>query len=206
LAAEVLARPEWSADWEDQLIVKINRPANASLVGRTIADVARERGIEPIDAALDLIVEDGQFWVAPHIKLQDHLDQLMRHPLCVPVTDGMAAHPERHRALGIMPKTFGSFPLVLGSYVRERGVLSLAEAVRRMTSEPASRVGIADRGRLEAGAAADLVLFDPTTVGNRATEAGDPAAAPAGISRVMVNGHWALRDGLHTGVGAGRTL
>ncbi len=111
-----------------------------------------------------------------------------------------------HRELGIMPKTFGSFPLVLGSYVRERGVIGLAEAVRRMTSEPASRVGLADRGRLAAGAAADLVLFDPATVGNRATEDGDPAAAPAGIARVMVNGVWALIDGRHTGEGGGRTL
>lgn len=206
IADDLRANPQWSADWDDQLIVKINRPANAALVGRTIAEVARERGADPLETALDLVVEDGQFWVAPHIKLQAHLDALMRHPLCVPVTDGMAADPVAHRELGIMPKTFGSFPLVLGSYVRERGVIGLAEAVRRMTSEPASRVGLADRGRLAAGAAADLVLFDPATVGNRATEDGDPAAAPAGIARVMVNGAWALIDGRHTGVGAGRTL
>lgn len=203
---ELRANPQWSADWDDQLIVKINRPGNTGLVGRTIAQIARERGTDPIDTALDLVVEDGQFWVAPHIKLQAHLDALMRHPLCVPVTDGMAAHPVRHRELGIMPKTFGSFPLVLGSYVRERGVIDLPEAVRRMTSEPASRVGLADRGRLAAGAAADLVVFDPATVGNRATEDGDPAAAPAGIARVLVNGRWALIDGVHADVGAGRTL
>jgi N-acyl-D-amino-acid deacylase len=206
LADEIRAKPEWSADWDDQLIVKINRPGNEGLVGRTIAAIARERGADPLETALDLVVEDGQYWVAPHIKLQAHLDALMRHPLCVPVTDGMAAHPERHRSLGIMPKTFGSFPLVLGSYVRERGVITLAEAVRRMTREPAERVGLADRGRLEPGAAADLVLFDPDVVGNRATEAGDPAAAPAGIARVMVNGRWALAEGEHTGVGSGRVL
>jgi N-acyl-D-amino-acid deacylase len=206
IADELRANPQWSGDWEDQLIVKINRLGNVGLVGRTIAQVARDRGSDPLETALDLVVEDGQYWVAPHIKLQVHLDALMRHPLCVPVTDGMAAHPVRHRELGIMPKTFGSFPLVLGSYVRERGVITLPEAVRRMTREPADRMGLADRGRLEAGAAADLVLFDPDTVGNRAREDGDPAAAPAGISRVMVNGRWALVDGEHTGAGAGRTL
>ena len=204
IADELRANPQWSADWDDQLIVKINRPANVGLVGRTIAEIARERGSDPLETALDLVVEDGQYWVAPHIKLQAHLDALMRHPLCVPVTDGMAAHPVRHRTLGIMPKTFGSFPLVLGSYVRERGVLSLPEAVRRMTREPADRVGLADRGRLDAGAAADLVLFDPATVGNRATESGDPAASPAGIVRVLVNGRWALVDGVHAGCGGGR--
>ena len=123
LAAEIAADPDWSADWDDQLIVKINRPANVGLVGRSIGEIARERGQDPIETALDLVVEDGQYWVAPHIKLQDHLDRLMRHPLCVPVTDGMAAHPVKHRDLGIMPKTFGSFPLVLGSYVRDRGVI-----------------------------------------------------------------------------------
>lgn len=209
LADEIRAQPGWIADWDDQLIVKINRPANAGLVGRTIAEVARARGSDPIETALDLVVEDGQFWVAPHIKLQAHLDALMRHPLCVPVTDGMAAHPVRHRELGIMPKTFGSFPLVLGAYVRERGVLTLPEAVRRMTRAPADRVGLTDRGRLEPGAAADLVLFDPATVGNRATEDGDPAAAPAGIVRVLVNGRWALAEGVHaaeSGTRWGRTL
>ncbi len=209
LADEILAKPEWSADWDDQLIVKINRPANTALVGRTIADVARERGVEPVEAALDLVVEDGQYWVAPHIKLQAHLDAMIRSPRCVPVTDGMAAHPVAHRELGIMPKTFGSFPLVLGSYVRDRGVLSLPEAVRRMTREPAERAGLPDRGRLEPGAAADLMVFDPTTVANRATESGDPAAPPAGIVRVLVNGRWALVDGAHTserGERWGRTL
>ncbi|MFN8624045.1 MAG: amidohydrolase family protein [Chloroflexota bacterium] len=135
--------------------------------------------------------------MAPHIKLRAHLDAPIRSPLCVPVTDGMAAHPVHHRQLGIMPKTFGSFPLVLGSYVRERGVLGLADAVRRMTREPAERAGLPDRGRLEVGAAADLVVFDPASIGNRATEAGDPAAAPAGIARVLVNGCWALVDGVH---------
>lgn len=209
IADELRVNPQWSADWDDQLIVKINRPGNTALVGRTIAAVARERGADPLETALDLVVEDGQFWVAPHIKLQLHLDALMRHPLCVPVTDGMAAHPVRHRELGIMPKTFGSFPLVLGSYVRERGVISLPEAVRRMTGEPAARVGLADRGLLEVGAAADLVVFDPGSVGNRAVEDGDPAAAPAGIRRVLVNGRWALIDGEHAserGERWGRTL
>jgi N-acyl-D-aspartate/D-glutamate deacylase len=90
--------------------------------------------------------------------------------------------------------------------VRERGVISLPESVRRMTREPADRVGLADRGRLEEGAAADLVLFDPATVGNRAIESGDPAASPVGIVRVLVNGRWALVDGVHTAIGAGRTL
>ena len=80
---------------------------------------------------------------------------------------------------------------MLGSYVRDRGVLTLEEAIHKITAEPARRLGLTDRGTLAAGLAADLVVFDPATIANRATEA-DPAARPAGIERVMVNGAWAV--------------
>jgi len=196
----------WVPVWDDQLITKINRSENAALVGRTIGDIARERGREPMETALDLVEQDGQFWVSPTIKNQAHLDRLMRSPLCVPVTDGMAAHPVKHRALGLMPRTFGTFPQVLGRYVREARVLPLEEAVQRMSQEPARRIGALDRGVIAAGMAADLVLFDPATVGNRATDTGDPAALPAGIQRVMVNGQWALVDGVFAMRGYGRAL
>lgn len=195
----------WLADWEDQVVCKVNRPEHAALAGRSIADIARERGQAPMDAALDLVVADGQFWVAPTIKRQAHLDRLLASPLCVPIGDGFAHHPERHRAYGIMPKSFGTFPLVLGSYVRDRGVLPLGEAVRRITAEPARRLGLADRGRLEPGLVADVVVFDPATIANRATTA-DPVARPAGIARVLVEGTWAVVDGAATGARAGRML
>jgi len=195
----------WARDWDDQLIVKVSHPRHAGLVGRSVGDVARERGVSGPEAALDLVVEDGQYWVAPVIKRQDHLDRLIAHPLCVPIGDGFAAHPVKHRDLGIMPKSFGTFPLVLGSYVRDRGVLDLAEAIRKITAAPAERAGFSDRGRLAVGLAADLVLFDPATVANRATE-GEPAARPAGIDRVMVNGEWAVIGGQATGRRAGHSL
>jgi N-acyl-D-aspartate/D-glutamate deacylase len=104
-----------------------------------------------------------------------------------------------------MPKSFGTFPLVLGSYVRDRGVLSIEDAIRKITAEPARRLGLTDRGRLEPGLAADLVVFDPATVGNRATEAA-PAARPAGIGRVMVNGEWVVVDGQASGARPGLVL
>jgi N-acyl-D-amino-acid deacylase len=195
----------WLADWDDQLICKVNRPELADLAGRTVGEIARERGREPIDTALDLVLEDGQFWVAPTIKNQEHLDRLIASPLCVPIGDGFAHHPERHRAYGIMPKSFGTFPLVLGSYVRDRGVLSLPEAIRKITSEPARRLGLTDRGRLADGFAADLVVFDPATIANRADGA-DPAARPAGIERVMVNGRWTVVGGAATGERPGAVL
>jgi N-acyl-D-amino-acid deacylase len=195
----------WMADWDDQLICKVNQPELADLTGRSIGEIARERGQAPIDTALDIVLEDGQFWIAPTIKSQDHLDRLIASPLCVPIGDGFAHHPERHRAYGVMPKSFGTFPLVLGSYVRDRGILSLPDAIRKITSEPARRLGLADRGTLAEGSAADLVVFDPATVANRADGA-DPAARPAGIDRVMVNGRWAVVGGAATGERTGAML
>lgn len=191
--------------WDDALIVKINDPANESLVGRSIADIARDRGRPPESVALDLVVEDGQFWVAPHIKRPSDLDQLITHDTCVPITDGMAAHPIRHRSLGIMPKTFGSFAELLGGYVRERRVLRLEQAVEKLTRLPAQRADLGDRGVLARGKVADLVVFDPAIVSNRATEA-DPAALPAGIEQVIVAGAFTLQDGVVTGARPGRAL
>ncbi|MFC2176910.1 amidohydrolase family protein [Actinomycetota bacterium] len=192
-------------DWDDDLIVKVNRPENAGLVGRSIGAVAAERGVDPAVAALSLVAEDGQFWIAPTIKRQPDLDLLLRQSTCVPVTDGMAAHPERHAHLGLMPKTFGTFPLLFGDYVRERGVLELAEAVSRVTSLPADRMGLSDRGRLAAGYRADIVVFDPATIANRATDV-RPGLPPAGVHHVMVNGAWAVRDGKLTSERNGEVL
>lgn len=205
---EALTGPDadfFLADWDDQIICKVNRPEHAALTGRSIGEIARERGQPAIETALDLVIEDGQFWIAPTIKDQRHLDRLIADPSCVPIGDGFASHPDRHRAYGIMPKSFGTFPLVLGSYARDRGVLSLPDAIRRITAEPARRLGLADRGTLSPGQAADIVVFDPATIGNRATEA-DPAARPNGVDRVMVNGDWAVIGGRATGARPGWSL
>jgi N-acyl-D-aspartate/D-glutamate deacylase len=104
-----------------------------------------------------------------------------------------------------MPKSFGTFPYMLGYYVRERSVVDLPTAIQKITSVPADRAGLPDRGRLVEGAAADLVVFDPATVANLATEA-DPGARPAGIDRVMVNGQWVVTEGAATGVRPGLAL
>jgi N-acyl-D-amino-acid deacylase len=195
----------WVKEWDDHLIVKVNRPENEHLLGRSIGQIAAERGLGGAETALDLVAEDGQYWIAPHIKLQADLDRMIGHPLGVPVTDGFAAHPDRHRHLGIMPKSFGSFPLILGAYVRERSVFSLSDGVRKLTALPAARLGLSDRGRLERGLVADLVVFDPATVGNRATDL-EPAIRPAGIDHVFVGGRWAVRDGAATDERAGTML
>lgn len=194
-----------ATDWDDQLVVKVSHPDNGHLVGRSIGELARERGRDPAGTALDLVSEDGQFWVAPHIKRQADLDAMIAHPLCVPVTDGMAAHPVKHRPLGLMPKTFGTVPLVLGDYVRERRVLPLAQAIVKLTRLAATRAGLLDRGLLAPGLAADVVVFDPERIANEATD-DDPAVAPSGVEHVLVNGSWAVRGGRLTGNRAGQAL
>jgi N-acyl-D-aspartate/D-glutamate deacylase len=103
------------------------------------------------------------------------------------------------------PRLFGTFPRVLAEYVRNRGVISLEDAVRRMTSISADTFGLVDRGRIEAGRFADLVLFDPQTIADLATY-DDPKREPAGITLVVVNGKVAHRDGRHAHAGSGQML
>jgi N-acyl-D-amino-acid deacylase len=103
------------------------------------------------------------------------------------------------------PRTYGSTARVLGDFVRERGVLSLETAVAKLTSVPAARLGLRDRGIVREGAVADLVVVDPATVADRATYE-VPSVQPAGIDHVVVNGRLAMRDGAETGVRAGRLL
>jgi N-acyl-D-aspartate/D-glutamate deacylase len=103
------------------------------------------------------------------------------------------------------PRLTGTFPRVLGRYVREDGVLALEDAVHRMTGLPARKFRLADRGVVRAGAFADLVVFDPTSVRDCGSY-DDPHRAPAGIPHVIVNGRFVVRDGAHTGARPGRCL
>jgi len=200
-----IARLHGKRDWNDDLIVKVSGHKSSSLVGRTIGDVAAELGAPPAETVVGLLEADPQFWVAPNIKRQSDLDTLLGDERCVPVTDGMAAHPDKHAHLGLMPKTFGTFPLLLGDYVRSRRVLTIGEAVARATSVPAERLGLSDRGRLQPGYRADLVVFDPATIANTASD-DDPGQPPVGVRDVMVNGSWALLSGRLTAERNGEVL
>jgi N-acyl-D-aspartate/D-glutamate deacylase len=125
---------------------------------------------------------------------------VLRHPTTMIGSDGLPMlHAKPH------PRLYGTFARVLGTYVREQGVLPLAEGVHRMTGLSAARFGLADRGVLREGAFADLVLFDPGAIADVATYA-DPHRPPAGIARVYVNGTDVVRDGSHTGARPGRAL
>lgn len=180
--------------------------ADPSLEGLTLARIAERRGAEPARTLLDLIAEAGAAReagrpagesVIGESMSEEDVVTLLRWPHSSVSSDGGLR--------GGHPRGFGAFPRVLSRYVRERGVLTLEEAIRRMTSLPAAQVGIEDRGRIRVGAAADLVLLDPGRVRDRATF-DEPTLTAEGIDRVWVNGEEVYRDGRVTGAQPGRAL
>jgi N-acyl-D-amino-acid deacylase len=174
--------------------------------GRTLADIAKERGEAP-ETTLIALIRDAEAMrrqgekevesVIATSMIESDLERLLAWPHTNLCTDGEL--DGRH------PRGFGAFPRVLGVYVRERKELALEEAVRKMTSLAAAHVGFQDRGRLAPGTYADLVLFDPATVIDRATTS-DPHAVSAGIERVWVNGQVVFAQGASSGLRPGRVL
>lgn len=196
-------------------------PLDEGLVGMNIAEVAARRGVDPLDCAIDLlrdhvesVVEGrarGGFSIINFNQKEENVEFIMRQPWVAVGTDGRVHSPE-----GILsrlipaphPRFYGTFPRVLGRYVREKGVLHLADAVRKMTSLPASILGLSDRGLLVPGMCADITAFDPETVIDRAdfTPAEATKLYPGGIEHLVVNGAVTLRDGENTGALAGLIL
>jgi N-acyl-D-amino-acid deacylase len=171
---------------------------------RRIAEIARERGEDPFETYFDLVIEHRtNLFVVYHSMSEDDVRTAMRFPWLSIATDAEATSPAQK--MQVHPRAYGSFPRVLGRYVREEKVLELEDAVRKMTSLPASQLGLTDRGLVREGLFADLVVFDPTTVIDRATfEA--PHAYPLGIEHVVVNGEVTVESGDHTTARAGRSL
>jgi N-acyl-D-amino-acid deacylase len=175
------------------------------LIGRTLADVAKERGRSPEDTAIDLVIEDGtRVDVAYFLMSEDNVRRQLRLPWMTYGSDADAPAPEgvflkssRH------PRTYGNFARLLGRYVRDEQLMPLQEAVRKLTSAPASVLALQDRGRLAPGYYADVVIFDPATVRDLATFDA-PHQLATGVLDVWVNGVRALEDGKATGAASGR--
>jgi N-acyl-D-aspartate/D-glutamate deacylase len=177
-------------------------PAFREFEGRMLKDIARERGIDVTDAVkLVLTAPLGERTICIQFIISDaDVETNLRYRDMMVGSDGIPDLKGKPH-----PRLFGTFPRVLAHYVRERGVLTVEEAVRRMTSLSAETFGIAERGRVREGYWADLVLFDPATVTDTATY-DDPKREPTGIDLVIVNGEIAYERGVHTGVGAGKML
>lgn len=177
-----------------------------TLEGKTLHDwVEREGLAQTPENGAALIIEAqlrGGASGIYHVLDEGDVERIMRHPWTSIASDGRLSTPGE----GVPhPRGYGTFPRVLGVYVRERGILTLPDAVRKMTSLPAATLGLADRGRIAEGMVADLVVFDPATVSDRATFQ-DPHQYPAGIPWVIVNGRVAVENGQFAGVRAGRVL
>ena len=171
----------------------VSSTPDGALVGQTLAEAADALHLPPDELTLRLCEEYGnEIQVVLFYRTEEDVASFLRHPLGVIGSDGNAIPLEQASAKP-HPRSFGTFPRVLGRYVRDGAVLELPDAIRKMTSEPARRLGIRDRGSVEVGKFADLVLFDPATVADQATFE-QPANAPLGISHVMVNGTLALDD------------
>jgi N-acyl-D-aspartate/D-glutamate deacylase len=174
--------------------------------GRTLADLARDRGMPlTVASGIALVIElqlQGGFSAIYHAMSEEDVTRIMRHPYSMFDTDGDnvsygIGHPH--------PRSYGTFPRILGRYVRERGVISLEEAIRKMTSLSADQVGQSQRGRIAEGMYADITVFDGDTIIDRATYA-DPHQYSVGVLHVIVNGVPILRDAALTGEKPGRVL
>lgn len=166
-----------------------SRPANPSFVGMTIREAADAAGVTPADLYFDLLVEDNlETMTLIHMGHEDHVRRMMQHAAFMACSDGVMGAMKPH------PRAFGTFPRYLGRYSRDLGLLRLEECIAHMTSVPARRLKLKDRGLVAEGYFADLVAFDPTTVIDTATY-DVPATLPVGIPHVIVNGQFAVRDG-----------
>jgi N-acyl-D-amino-acid deacylase len=186
--------------WADLRLGAFARPEHTRWEGRTLAEVMAETGSDAVDAICDLLLTEdlrvNQVAPGPH---KPGMIPFWQHPVSMVGTDGVMIGDKP------APRTYGSYPRILGEFVREDRLTSLEEAVRKMTSAPAARLGLIDRGLLRDALKADVVVFDPATVRSLATYE-EPRQFPAGIPHVIVNGQLVIDDGEHTGAMPGRAL
>ncbi|MEW6399056.1 MAG: D-aminoacylase [Bacillota bacterium] len=193
--------------WREFLVARVGPAGGHPGEGKSLAEIATSRGRDPYETAFDLLVEgEGLVQVIRFETTEAEVMTLLRHPLSLIGSDGSALATEGPLAVGHPhPRNFGTFPRVLARYVRERGVLSLEEAIRKMTSGPAGRVAIRQRGLLLPGMWADVVVFDPNRIRDTATYR-EPKRYPVGIAWVLVNGQVVVEAGRHTGALPGTVL
>jgi N-acyl-D-amino-acid deacylase len=182
-------------------IVIASSRGGAGLAGQSIEEIARTRNVTPEQAATDIVLAGGASIVSFNMSEKD-IETIMRQTWTMGSSDGGISTPGEGQP---HPRNNGAFPRRIARYVRERGVISLEHAIRTMTSLPAQVFALADRGELRAGAFADIVIFDPAKVADRATYR-SPHELAVGIDWVVVNGQVARREGEFTGTRAGRVI
>jgi N-acyl-D-amino-acid deacylase len=193
--------------WERRLIASVESEKNRQYQGLTLAQIAERRNASAEEVILDLLAEEGGHVSMVGFGMDDEdVKRIIAHPVAIIGSDAAAVAP--YGALGLghpHPRSYGTFPRVLGHYARDEKVTTLEDAVAKMTSRPAAKLGLADRGRLSEGMAADIVVFDRERIADRATYQ-EPHQYPAGIHYVMVNGAIELEGEKHHDRRPGRVL
>ena len=192
---------------EQMLLLDFKNPELRHLQGRSLAEVAAERGVHPAELAMDLVIEDGsRVGVAYVLMSEENVRRKVALPWVsfgsdagAPAAEGVFLRSSSH------PRAYGNFARLLGRYVRDEGVIPLQEAVRRLTGLPAANLGIVERGLLRPGYFADVVVFDPARIADHATFE-DPHRYATGVVHVWVNGAAVVADGAHTGALPGRVV
>ena len=193
--------------WEKIVISNVDKEQNKELVGKNIQEIAAIKNVDPYEFVCDLIIDEGQD--VSHIGFgmsEENTQTVLRHPQVMLGSDGSSLAPYGPLSEGKPhPRNYGAFPRFLGYYVREKKILPLPEAVKKVTSMPAAKMGLQDRGSLKEGYFADIVVFDPQTIRDKATFI-DPHQYPVGIDYVIVNGKIVIDHSNHTGELPGKVL
>jgi N-acyl-D-amino-acid deacylase len=218
IRARVLAEMRAPAeDWEsllrltrgpqDVILIGFRNPELRHYTGQTLAQVAAARGTSPEDTIIDLVIADNSRVDTAYVLMsEDNLERNLRWPHTMLGSDAGSMAPEgAFMQFNPHPRAYGTFARFLGRYVRERQVMPLEEAIRRLTSLPAQSIAIRERGLLQVGYFADVVVFDPATIADHATFE-RPHAYSTGVRDVFVNGELVLRNGRHTGARPGRVV
>jgi N-acyl-D-amino-acid deacylase len=205
-------RPPWenlygAAGAGGTLLLAFKNPQLKPLTGKTLAEVARMRGVSPEDAAIDLVVEDGsRVGVAYFLMSEDNIRREVVLPWvsfdsdeAAPAPEGVFLKSNNH------PRAYGNFARVLAKYVREEKVLTLPQAIHKLAALPAATLSLSDRGQLKNGYFADIVVFDPATVQDHSTYK-RPQVLATGVDDVWINGVRALRHEVATGAASGRAV
>ena len=196
-----------AAGSEGTLLIGFLNSGLRGYTGRTLAEVAAERGTSPQQTAMDLVIEDGsRVGVVYFLMSEENVKRLIALPWISFGSDAASMSPDPpFNNFGTHPRAYGNFARLLGKYIREENVISLEEAIRRLTSLPAENLGIERRGSLTPGFFADVVVFNPDGIADHATYE-DPHRFSSGVMHVLVNGQLVIKEGEHTGATPGRVV
>ncbi|MBS7619300.1 D-aminoacylase [Candidatus Bathyarchaeota archaeon] len=184
--------------WSSVYVTAVKTQMNKRFEGKSLGEIASIKKMTPMEALIDLVIEEeNEATMVSFSMSEDDVRTIMKSHLTMVCTDGILLGKPH-------PRAYGSFPRVLGKYVRE-GVIRLEEAVKKMTSTPATRFGLLDRGLIRPGMCADVTIFNPEKIADMATYQ-DPVQFPQGIEYVIVNGKVTVQNGMHLGTRAGRIL